>query len=156
MNPKTKKQVFIWIAILLLLALVIYFFTYFFAQKNNKVIYEKDGKRIYLTERKVYGTKGREMWRMVLEDKTTGKRIYVLGNSKKNFPEKKMAAIVINTITKGQMRSFDQVESCGVTMREAKTDIHSNMVENKNTLDTLKDGFSGLSFEAPEFKEFNF
>ena len=147
----TKKQIFIWIGILILIALLIYFFTYFFAKKNNKVIYEKDGKRIYLIERKPYGNKGREMWRMVYENKTTGARTFVLGNSKKGFPEKKMATIIINTVDQGKKASFDQVESVGVTMRPAKTDIHSNLVDKKEGSEIM-DGFNGMSFDMPELK----
>lgn len=147
----TKKQVYIALAILLLLALLIYFYTYFFAKKNNKVIYEKDGKRIYLIERKPYGAKGREYWKMVLEDKTTGGRTFIMGNTKKGYPEKKMAAIIINTVNQGKKASFDQVESVGVTMRPAKTDIHSNLVEKKGK-DEILDGFSGMEFEFPDLK----
>lgn len=135
MNPKTKK-ILIWVGILLLVALLIYFLTYFLAKKNNKVIYQKDNKRIYLNDKKEYKP-GRIMWRMVYEDKASGNRIFILGNSKKGFSDKKMAAIVMNTLEKGKMRSFDSVESAGVTMRDAKTDMHSNLVEKKNPLSFL-------------------
>lgn len=142
-----KRRLFVLLAFLLLLAILIYFFTYFFAKKNNKVIYEKDGRRIYLIERRAYGNKGREMWRMVLENRKTGKRMFILGNSRKGYPENKMARIVINTIDQGQVKSFDNVESAGVTMRDAKTDIHSNTIEKKGPGDIFKD----LKFDTSPF-----
>lgn len=139
------RKLYIGLAILLLLVLLIYFYTYFFANKNNKVIYQDTARRIYLTEKKAYGNKGREMWRMVYEDQKTGKRFFVLGNSKKGYSEKKMVKILLNTIDQKQTKSFDQVESVGVTMKEAKSDIHSNNV--KKGPDEVFDNIFDTDFE---------
>ncbi len=132
------KKLYMGLALLILLALLIYFFTYFFANKNNKVIYQDAQRRIYLTSKKEY-KKGREMWRMVYEDQKTGNRWFVLGNSKKGFSDKAMAKIVINTIDQGKSKSFDQVESAGVTMAKATTDIHSNLIDKKEIGDFFPD-----------------
>lgn len=143
-----KKTFWFWLAVLILFALLIYFFTYFFAKDHKKVIYEKNQRRIYLLERKKYGNKDREMWRMVYEDMKTGNRSFVLGNSPKGFSEDKMAAIVINTIEQGKTKSFDQVERTGITMRAAKTDIHSNMIDKKGLGDIFGDMTKQFEFET--------
>lgn len=139
MEKKKKNTFFIVLGLLLLLVLIFYFYTYFFAAENKKVIYEDPQRRIYLNERKVYGTKGREMWRMVYEDMKSGQRYFVLGNSKKGLKEKEMAKVIINTVDQGKTKSFDQVNSIGVTMKSAKTDIHSNLIAKKGASDIGED-----------------
>jgi len=132
---KTSKYKKLWyaLAILLLLALLFYFYTTFFSKKHDKVIYEDVHRRIYLNEKKEY-KKGREMWRLVYEDQKTGTRYFVMGNSPKGFSNAKMSRIILNTIDKGQLKSFDQVERVGITMKKANTDIHSNLIGKKELL----------------------
>lgn len=137
MTKARKKQLFIFLAFLILIAILFYFYTYFFANKHKKVIYQDAQRRIYLIEKKEY-KKGREMWRMVYEDQKTGNRFFVLGNTRKNYSEKNMSKRVLNTIEQGQMKSYDQVDSVGLTMRKANTDIHSNLIE-KNNFDVFGD-----------------
>lgn len=126
-----NKKLLIALALLILLALLIYFYTYFFSEDNKKVIYQDAQRRIYLNQKKEYKP-GRLMWRMVYEDQKSGNRMFVLGNSLKGFSDKKMAQIVLNTIDKGKYKSFDQVEQVGITMKAAKTDIHSNLIAKKD------------------------
>lgn len=85
------------------------------------------------------------MWRMVYEDQKTGNRWFVMGNSNKGFPDSKMAKIVLNTVEKGQRRSFDLVERAGVTLKAATTDVHSNLID-KRGLDDL----GNIDFDFPE------
>ncbi len=146
MNKKifNKRNLFLLLGLLLLLALLIYFYTYYFSNGSNKVIYQDAQRRIYLNEKKEY-KKGREMWRMVYEDQKTGDRYFVLGNSKKGFSNDKMAKVVLNTLDQGKMSSFDQVQGAGVTIKKAKTDVHSNLVGKKDI---------GEFF--PDFDEINF
>lgn len=133
---KRSKYKKLWyaLAILLLLALLFYFYTTFFSNKHDKVIYQDAHRRIYLNEKKEY-KKGREMWRMVYEDQKTGTRYFVMANSPKGFSNSKMTKIVLNTIDKGQMKSFDLVERVGVTIVKGKTDIHSNLIGKKDLVD---------------------
>lgn len=144
-----KKRFFIILAVLLLLALLIYFYTYFFTKKGERVIYQDATRRIYLTEKKEYiqkpSNKKREMWRMVYEDNKSGNRFFVMGNSVKGFPEKKMAQIVINTVDQNKMKSFDLVQSAGVTIAKGKTDIHSNLNEKKDVVDFSLDELNGFA-----------
>jgi len=145
-KKKRKQTIFILIALLILVGLFIYFYTYIFAKDERKIIYEQGQRRIYLLDKKEY-KKGREMWRMVLEDQKTGSRFFILGNSRKGFENKKMSEIVINTVDQGKMKSFDHVQGAGITMRVAKTDIHSNMIE-KSKLSEIGKNFEGLT---PDF-----
>lgn len=62
-----------------------------------------------------------------------------MGNSKKGFPEKKMATIVLNTVDKGQKKSFDLVQGAGVLITESKTDVHTNLIEKKSISDFIPD-----------------
>jgi flagellar basal body-associated protein FliL len=141
---KKHRKLFIFLAVLILLALLLYFYTYFFTEKTGKVIYQDAARRIYLTEKGPYKKQGnanakeRELWRMVYEDKKTGNRWFVLGNSPVGFPAKDMARIVLNTMDQSRGASFDQVARVGVTIRKANTDIHSNLVDKKDAGDVLK------------------
>lgn len=145
MTKKQKQTLFLILGILLLIALVFYFYTYVFAKNQATVIYEKGQRRIYLLDKKEY-KKGREMWRMVLEDQKDGQRFFILGNSKKGFDNKQMADLIINTVDQSKMKSFDQVKGAGITMRIAKTDIHTNMIEKSGWKDIIKN-FEGLSID---------
>lgn len=136
-KPKSrrKKIIFVIILILLLLALL-YYFTYYLANKNQKVIYQDSTRRIYLNSKKEYKP-GRFMWRMVYEDLKNNKRFFVLGNSLKNFPDKKMAEILLNTIDQGKARSYDTVQQAGVLIKEAKTDGNANLIPKKGLSDFI-------------------
>lgn len=149
MNKKifNKRNLVLLLVVLLLIALLVYFYTYFFSKDSGKVIYQDAQRRIYLNEKKLYGKKDREMWRMVYEDQKTGNRFFVLGNSPKGYPNAKMAKIILNTIDQGKMKSFDLVERVGITMKEGKTDIHSNLVEKKS-VDGYFPDMSELDFAA--------
>lgn len=139
-KPSKKKKILVWIFVILLILVLLYFFTYYLAGKNNKVIYQDATRRIYLIERKGYqGRPDREMWNMVYEDMKTGQRTYITGNTRKGFPNKKMAEIVLNTIDQGKKSSFDSVQRVGVTITAAKTDIHSNLIDKKSLMDLWPD-----------------
>src|SRR6476469_1152644 len=135
-NIFKSKKFWFWTFAILIILVLLWYFTYYLANGANKVIYQDSTRRIYLTSRKEYKP-GRDLWRMVYEDMKTGKRSYVMGNSKKGFPEKKMAEILINTIDQGKQRSFDQVQGAGVMITVAKTDIHTNLVSKKTVSDFL-------------------
>jgi hypothetical protein len=145
-KKKRKRALFFILALLILIAVFLYFYTYVFAKDSKKIIYEEGQRRIYLLEKKEY-KKGREMWRMVLEDQKTGQRFFILGNSKKGYDNKKMAEIVINTVDQQKLKSFDQVQGAGITMRVAKTDLHSNLIE-KNKISDIGDYFKDLNFNG--------
>lgn len=135
-----NKSLWFWLAILLLLALLLYFYTYFFSKNNPKVIYQDAQRRIYLTRKGPYkGQKGadREMWRMVYEDLKTGQRWFVIANTKKGTSEKKVVKRILNTVEQGKTRTFDNVESIGVSMYDAKTDVHSNITDKKDISDFI-------------------
>lgn len=133
-----SKKFWFWTFVVLAILVLLWYFTYYLANRGNKVIYQDATRRIYLTSLKEYKP-GRMLWRMVYEDMKTGKRDYIMGNSKKGFPEKKMAQIVLNTIDQGHKKSFDQVQSAGVMITPAKTDIHTNLVSKKSISDFLPD-----------------
>jgi hypothetical protein len=133
-----SKKFWFWVFIILFVLVLLYYFTYVLANKQGKIIYQDTTRRIYLNLKKEYKP-GREMWRMVYEDQKTGKRFFIMGNSVKGFSEKKMAKIVLNTIDQGKNRSFDQVQSAGIVIKEAKTDVHSNLISKKTVGDFLPD-----------------
>lgn len=134
-----RKRFWVWLFVIILILVLLYFFTYYLSGKNNKVIYQDATRRIYLIERKDYGKPGREMWNLVYEDIKTNQRHYILGNSKKGFPNKKMAQIILNTVDKGRKASFDTVQGAGVTLTQSKTDIHTNLIEKKSFADFFPD-----------------
>jgi hypothetical protein len=135
-----SKKFWFWFFVILIILVLLYYFTYVLASKNGKVIYQDSTRRIYLTERKSYqGRPDREMWKMVYEDQKDGKRKYILGNSPKGFSDKKMSQIILNTIDQGKTKSFDQVQRVGITMNDAKTDIHSNLIPKKSLSDFIPD-----------------
>lgn len=142
-----NKKLWIGLALLLLLGLALYFYTYFFSADSEKVIYQDAQRRIYLVNKKNYARPDRELWNMVYEDQKTGNRWFILGNSKKGYPNKKMAQIVLNTVDKGQMKSFDLVQGAGVTLRKSTTDIHSNIIDKKTPSDVWNDMEKSLAFD---------
>lgn len=146
-----QKHRKIWIAvgIVLLLALLLWFYTYYFAKSSQKVIYQDAQRRIYLTKKGKYKSKNsedREMWRMVYEDIKTGNRHFVMANVRKGTPEAKVVKRVLNTFEQGKTRTFDNVESIGISAFEAKTDVHSNLIDKKD--------FSDFSDFLPTEKDF--
>ena len=144
MTPKNKK-ILLGVLLVIFIIALIYFYTYFFAKKHGRVIYEDDTRRIYLTEIKQYDKrKDREMWRMVYEDRKTNKRYFILGNAKKGYSESEMCKRILNTIDQDKMSSYDQVDGVGVTIRKANTDIHSNLISKKGLEDLDKE--LGLNF----------
>jgi hypothetical protein len=133
-----SKKFWFWFFVILIILVVLYYFTYVLATKGNRVIYQDSTRRIYLIDRKGYnGPKDREMWRLVYEDQKDGKRKFITGNTPKGFAEKKMATIILNTIDQGKMSSFDQVQRVGVSIKDSKTDIHSNLIGKKSFSDFL-------------------
>lgn len=135
MISQRNKKILIGFAILVVLIIIFYYYTYVFANKNDKVIYQDASRRIYLIERKKYDANkpNREMWRMVYEDKKTGNRFFVLGNAPVKYKEKNMADRILNTIDKGKFKSYDQVDTVGLTISKANTDVHSNLVDKKGS-----------------------
>jgi len=133
-----SKKFWFWFFVILIILVLLYYFTYVLASKNGKVIYQDSTRRIYLIKRNSYqGRPDREMWKMVYEDQKDGRRKHVLGNSPKGFSDKKMAQIVLNTIDQGKMKSFDSVQTVGVTINDAKTDLHSNLIGKKSLSDLM-------------------
>lgn len=143
-KPKKKRRIWVWIFVLLVILLLLYFYTYFFANKNGKVIYQDSTRRLYLIKRGPYGKPDREMWRMVYEDMKGGGRWFITGNSRKGYPNKKMAERVLNTVDQGKTKSYDAVDSVGLTIIPVKTDVHSNLIDKK-----------GLGDFWPDEKEFD-
>ncbi len=150
LSPRTKK-ILLALFFVLLLILVIYLYTYYFAKDSKKVIFQDSNRRIYLIKKTIYSQKGsgakREMWRMVYEDRTTGNRFFVFGNTPKGYKESKMSKIVLNTIDQGKTKSFDQVDTVGINIKKASTDIHSNLIDKKDPSDVFS--FDGV--EEPSF-----
>lgn len=137
MSKKRKKIFFIFFIILIVIALI-YLFSYFFNKKDERVIYEGQGKRIYLTKKIPYKD-GRIMYNLVLEEKSTGERFFILANTKKGFKEKMLADRILNTYNKGLLKSYDSVESVGITIKKINSDIHSNLIKTKTPKDIIND-----------------
>lgn len=135
---KKRSDLFWFILILILIVVLLYLFTYYFNTGDKRVIYEGQGKRIYLTKKIKYKN-GRIMYNLVLEEKSTGERYFILANTKEKFPEKMLADRILNTYNKGRMKSYDAVESVGITIKKVSSDIHSNLVGTKKPGDVLNE-----------------
>ncbi|GAB4451202.1 MAG: hypothetical protein OHK0036_11300 [Bacteroidia bacterium] len=138
MSKENKRKLFLFILLIVVVVLMIYLFTYFLNKEDNRVIYEGQGKRIYLTKKLQYKD-GRVMYNLVLEEKATGERFFVLANTPKNFKEKYLADRILNTYNQGRMKSYDAVERVGLTIKKINSDIHSNLVQKKSSNDVLND-----------------
>jgi GGDEF domain-containing protein len=79
------------------------------------------------------------MYNLVLEEKATGERFFILANTKKGFKEKMLAERILNTFNKGLMKSYDSVESVGITIKKINSDIHSNLIKTKTPKDIIND-----------------
>lgn len=138
MKKESKRNLFLFLMLLFVIILMIYLFSYYFNKKDNRVIYEGQGKRIYLTKTIPYKD-GRVMYNLVIEEKATGERFFVLANTKRGFKEKYLADRILNTYNKGRMKSYDAVESVGITIKKINSDIHSNLVKTKEPKEVLND-----------------
>jgi hypothetical protein len=157
-NPRARK-VFFAVLALLIIGVLLWFYTYVFTRKSNKVIYQDASRRVYLTNRREYKP-GREMWDMTYEDRKTGARYYIMANSKKGYSEKEMVRRVLNTFenglptASGGKKSFDSVDRTGVTITLAKSDIHSNLVPQKDIGDLIPAGLKvrDADFDLLQFR----
>lgn len=77
------------------------------------------------------------MYNLVIEEKATGERFFVLANAPKNFKEKHLAERILNTYNQGRMKSYDAVERVGLTIKKIKSDIHSNLIKSKSAQDVI-------------------